>query len=88
MNRGYFGTEIAETVKLPPELANFWPNRGYWGTVKHNTRAVYQRSQGGYDSNPSPFDSLPPVLAAKKYVEYMGGEAAILARVGGGLRQR
>ncbi|CAN7669232.1 putative alkyl/aryl-sulfatase YjcS [compost metagenome] len=80
MNQGYIGTEIAETVKLPPELANFWPNRGYWGTVKHNTRAVYQRYLGWYDSNPSSLDPLPPVPAAKKYVEYMGGEAAILAR--------
>ncbi|KWR89133.1 alkyl/aryl-sulfatase [Cupriavidus sp. IDO] len=80
MNEGYVGTEIAEVVKLPPELANFWPNRGYWGTVKHNTRAVYQRYLGWYDSNPSSLDPLPPVPAAKKYVEYMGGEAAILAR--------
>lgn len=80
MNEGYIGTEIAEAVKLPPELANFWPNRGYWGTVKHNTRAVYQRYLGWYDSNPSSLDPLPPVPAAKKYVEYMGGAAAILAR--------
>ncbi|MCY1334291.1 putative alkyl/aryl-sulfatase YjcS [compost metagenome] len=80
MNKGYVGTEIAEAVKLPPELANFWPNRGYWGTVKHNTRAVYQRYLGFYDSNPSSLDPLPPVPAAKKYVEYMGGEAAIIAR--------
>lgn len=80
MNEGYIGTEIAEAVKLPPELSNFWPNRGYWGTVKHNTRAVYQRYLGWYDSNPSSLDPLPPVPAAKKYVEYMGGEAAILAR--------
>ncbi|MGT2458066.1 alkyl/aryl-sulfatase [Cupriavidus basilensis] len=80
MNEGYIGTEIAEAIQLPPDLANFWPNRGYWGTVKHNTRAVYQRYLGWYDSNPSSLDPLPPVPAAKKYVEYMGGEAAILAR--------
>jgi len=80
MNEGYVGTEIAEAVKLPPELATFWPNRGYWGTVKHDTRAVYQYYLGYYDSNPSSLDPLPPVSAAKKYVEYMGGEAAILAR--------
>ncbi|QWC90930.1 alkyl/aryl-sulfatase [Cupriavidus metallidurans] len=80
MNEGYVGTEIAEAVKLPPELAQYWPNRGYWGTVKHNTRAVYQRYLGWYDSNPSSLDPLPPTQAAKKYVEYMGGEAAILAR--------
>lgn len=80
MNEGYVGTEISEALKLPPELANYWPNRGYWGTVKHNTRAVYQRYLGYYDSNPSSLDPLPPAAAAKKYVEYMGGEVAILAR--------
>lgn len=78
MNSGMVGSEIAEEISMPPELNNFWPDRGYYGTLKHNSRAVYQRYMGWYDGNPSDLDDLPPVEAAKKYVEYMGGEDAIL----------
>jgi alkyl sulfatase BDS1-like metallo-beta-lactamase superfamily hydrolase len=80
MNKGYTGIEISNMVKLPPELDKQWYNRGYYGSVKHNTRAVYQRYMGFYDANPSTLDQLPPEEAAKKYVEYMGGAAAILKR--------
>ena len=80
MNNGLVGSEIAEEIQLPPELNNYWPDRGYYGTLKHNTRAVYQRYMGWYDGNPSDLDDLPPVDAAKKYVEYMGGEEAILEK--------
>ncbi|RAV18412.1 alkyl/aryl-sulfatase [Mycolicibacterium sp. GF69] len=80
MNNGLVGSEIAEEITLPPELNNFWPDRGYYGTLKHNSRAVYQRYMGWYDGNPSDLDDLPPVDAAKKYVEYMGGEEAILQK--------
>jgi len=80
LNEGYVGSEIAEEIQMPPELNNFWPDRGYYGTLKHNSRAVYQRYLGWYDGNPSDLDDLPPVPASKKYVEYMGGEDAILRK--------
>lgn len=67
-------------VKLPPELDKQWYNRGYYGSVRHNTRAIYQRYMGFYDGNPSTLDELPPAEAAKKYVEYMGGAPAILQK--------
>lgn len=75
MNNGLIGSEIAEEIQMPPELSNFWPDRGYYGTVKHNSRAVYQRYMGWYDGNPADLDDLPPEPAGKKYVEYMGGDA-------------
>ncbi|MGV0852583.1 alkyl sulfatase dimerization domain-containing protein [Mycolicibacterium phlei] len=80
MNQGLVGSEIAEEIELPPELNNFWPDRGYYGTLKHNSRAVYQRYMGWYDGNPSDLDDLPPTEAAQKYVEYMGGEDAVLEK--------
>jgi alkyl sulfatase BDS1-like metallo-beta-lactamase superfamily hydrolase len=80
LNQGYVGSEIAEMIKLPPELDQFWPNRGYYGTLRHNSRAVYQRYMGWYSGNPSDLDNLPPVPAAQKYVEYMGGQAKVLER--------
>jgi alkyl sulfatase BDS1-like metallo-beta-lactamase superfamily hydrolase len=80
MNKGYTGIEISNMVKLPSELDKAWYNRGYYGTVKHNTRAIYQRYMGFYDANPSTLDQLPPEDAAKKYVEYMGGAPAVMKR--------
>jgi alkyl sulfatase BDS1-like metallo-beta-lactamase superfamily hydrolase len=83
MNKGYTGIEISNMVKLPPELDQQWYNRGYYGTMRHNTRAVYQRYMGFYDGHPSTLDQLPPEDAAKKYVEYMGGAGAILQKAKG-----
>lgn len=80
MNQGYTGIEISNMIKLPPELDREWYSRGYYGTVKHNTRAVYQRYMGFYDANPSTLDELPPTEAAAKYVAYMGGPAAVLQK--------
>lgn len=80
MNRGYTGVEIAEMIKLPPELDKAWYNRGYYGSLKHNSRAVYQFYMGFYDANPTTLDQLPPEQAARKYVDYMGGAAAVLQK--------
>jgi alkyl sulfatase BDS1-like metallo-beta-lactamase superfamily hydrolase len=80
MNEGYTGTEIADMIQMPRELDQVWFNRGYYGTVRHNSRAVYQRYMGWYDANPTTLNQLPPEPAAKKYVEYMGGEAAVLKK--------
>ncbi len=80
MNKGYTGEEIAEILKLPPELERNWSTRGHYGTIRHNSRAIYQRYMGWYDGNPANLNNLPTVLAARRYVEYMGGTTAILAR--------
>lgn len=74
MNKGYTGSEIADVIKLPPELESNWATRGYYGTLRHNSRAIYQRYMGWYDGNPSNLNNLSPEPAAKKYVQYMGGE--------------
>ena len=80
MNQGYTGEEISEIIKLPKTLENNWSTRGYYGTLRHNSRAVYQRYMGWYDGNPSDLNNLPPTNAAVKYVEYMGGESAAIQK--------
>jgi alkyl sulfatase BDS1-like metallo-beta-lactamase superfamily hydrolase len=80
MNRGWRPAEIAEAIDLPPGLAGRWSVRGYYGTVSHNVKAVYQRYLSWYDGNPCNLDPLPPAPAARKFVEYMGGAAAVIAR--------
>jgi len=79
-NQGLVMTEIAEELELPPSLASEFGNRGYYGTVNHNAKAVYQRYLGWFDGNPANLHPLPPAPAAARYVEYMGGAAAVLER--------
>jgi len=80
MNHGLTATEIAETIKLPASLEGAWHGRGYYGHIRHNVKAIYQKYLGWYDANPVHLDPLPPLESGKKYVEYMGGAAAILER--------
>jgi len=80
MNHGLTATEIAETIRLPASLDGAWHARGYYGHIRHNVKAIYQKYLGWYDANPVNLDPLPPVEAGRKYVEYMGGADAILER--------
>jgi alkyl sulfatase BDS1-like metallo-beta-lactamase superfamily hydrolase len=80
INQGYTPNEIAEILKLPASLANNWSTRGYYGTLSHNAKAVYQKYLGWYDANPANLSPLPPVEQARKMVEYMGGAGAAIAR--------
>ena len=80
LNHGLTSTEIAEQLKLPPSLANEWSARGYYGTLSHNAKAVYQFYLGWYDANPADLNPLPRAESARKQVEYMGGAEAVLKR--------
>jgi alkyl sulfatase BDS1-like metallo-beta-lactamase superfamily hydrolase len=79
-NEGLGPQEIAEQLELPSTLRTVFANRDYYGTVRHDAKAVYQNYFGWYDGNPANLDPLPPVDAARKYVEAMGGAAAVLQR--------
>lgn len=79
MNQGLVGEEIADRIALPPALAREWFNRGYYGTMSFNSRAVYQRYMGWYDANPAHLAVLPPADEAGRYVEAMGGAAKVRA---------
>ncbi len=87
MNQGMAPTEIAETLRLPAGLEDVWAARGYYGTLSHDSKAVYQKYLGWYDGNPAVLNALPPEPAAKKYVEYMGGSQAIIAKARDDFRQ-
>jgi alkyl sulfatase BDS1-like metallo-beta-lactamase superfamily hydrolase len=79
MNQGYVADEIANRIALPPVLAREWFNRGYYGTMSFNSRAVYQRYMGWYDANPVHLATLPPADEAARYVEAMGGADKVRA---------
>ena len=65
---------------MPTGLSRRWHARGYYGAVTHNVHAIYAHYLGPYEGNPAHLDRLPPVPAARKYVQYMGGAEAVLAR--------
>ena len=80
LNKGYTGPEIAEAIELPPSLAEEWHCREFYGSVSHNTKAIYQRYMGWFDGNPAHLWQHPPVEGARRYVEFMGGAEAVLER--------
>jgi len=79
-NIGYTPKEIAEKLRLPKSLAGNFHLRGYYGTLSHNSKAVYQHYFGWYEGNPAQLNPLPPVEASLRYVEFMGGADAILKK--------
>jgi alkyl sulfatase BDS1-like metallo-beta-lactamase superfamily hydrolase len=80
MNEGMGPAEIAASLTAPPGLETDWSTRGYYGALAQDARAVYQRYVGWYDGNPANLNPLPRVEEAKKYLEYMGGADAVIAR--------
>ena len=78
MNTGLTAPEIAEVLRLPDVLSRQWFNRGYYGTMSHNSKAVYQRYLGWYDANPANLNPLPPEPLSKRYVEAMGGAERVI----------
>ncbi|GAX56319.1 alkyl/aryl-sulfatase [Streptomyces olivochromogenes] len=80
LNRGLTGTEIAEELLLPPALESAWHARGYYGSVSHNVKAVYQRYMGWYDGNPAHLWEHPPVELGRRYVELAGGQTETLVK--------
>lgn len=73
LNQGYTGVEIAEMFQMPPVLERAWHTHGYYGSVSHNVKAVYQRYMGWFDGNPARLWPHPPEALAPRYVEAMGG---------------
>jgi len=80
MNQGYVGTEIAEMIEMPPALDSAWHTHGYYGSVSHNVKAIYQRYVGWYDGNPAHLWQHPPEAAGARYVEVIGGIDATVAK--------
>uniref|UniRef100_UPI003B3B318C alkyl/aryl-sulfatase n=1 Tax=Pseudactinotalea sp. TaxID=1926260 RepID=UPI003B3B318C len=78
INLGYQGTEIAEILQLPPALEKEWSVRGYYGSVSHNVKAIYQRYLGWFDGNPVNLWVHPPRELGTRYIEAIGGQARVV----------
>jgi len=79
INAGMKPDEIAEQIAFPGELREGFSVHGYYGTLKHDARAVYQYYMGWFDGNPANLDRLPRVQAARRYVELMGGSDQVVS---------
>lgn len=79
INQGYTETEIANMIQLPKDLEKVWYTRQYYGTVAHNSKAVYEKYMGWYDGNPVHLAELTPSDYAQKLVSYLGDADAVLA---------
>ncbi|WP_433759922.1 alkyl/aryl-sulfatase [Nocardia sp. CA-135398] len=80
LNQGYLGGEIAEMLEVPPAIADAWHTHGYYGSVSHNVKAIYQRYMGWFDGNPAHLWEHPPVESARRHVEFMGGADEVLRK--------
>ena len=79
-NEGHTMHEIPELLEFPESIASRFANRGYYGTLSHNSKAQYQLYFGYFDGNPANLNPLPPTEEAKKFVDYVGGPAALLEK--------
>ena len=80
MNHGLTPREIAAELMMPNELSKRWHTRGYYGAVAHNVNAIYAHYLGPYDGNPANLNRLTPTEEGRRYVEYMGGPEALVAK--------
>ena len=77
-NQGYTIHEIPDQIELPDSIASRFANRGYYGTISHNSKSQYQLYFGYFDGNPANLDPLPPVEEGRKFVAYVGGAQALM----------
>lgn len=77
-NRGATLHELADATAEAPVQGRDFSTRGYYGTLNHDMKAVYQRYFGWWDGNPANFNPLPPEQSAPKYVALAGGADKLL----------
>ena len=79
-NAGATMLEAAEAVTEPAfaSAADAFNTRGYYGTLNHNAKAVYQYYFGWWGGVPAEYYELPHVVTAARYVAAMGGLDATL----------
>ncbi len=81
MNRGETMAEIAEALEAAPPPGNGaeWSTRGYYGTISHNAKAIYQFYLGWYDAVPANLHQHPPAARAARLIAALGGAERTLA---------
>ncbi|CAG8335810.1 unnamed protein product [Penicillium salamii] len=73
MNLGMAGVEIAEKMQLPPAISRAWHCRGFYGSLSHNVKGIYQKYMTWFDGRPEHLWQYPPTEEGQRYVECFGG---------------
>ena len=79
-NGGATMVEAAEAIPEPDFMSEGFDARGYYGSLNHNAKAVYQHYYGWWSGGMAEFHALPHEQTAARYVEAMGGADAVLER--------
>ncbi|MGL4367939.1 MAG: alkyl/aryl-sulfatase [Brevinemataceae bacterium] len=78
-NMGYTVLEIPEKIQIPKSLSQEFYNRGYYGSINHDIKAVYDFYFGAWwDGNPANLYKHQPEEVAKRYIDFMGGENKVV----------
>ncbi|MGH8080158.1 MAG: alkyl sulfatase dimerization domain-containing protein, partial [Lysobacter sp.] len=85
IKQGLRPDELAERVKLPPELARNPYLQEYYGSVAWSVRGIYADYVGWFDGNATQLFPLPECDRAARIIELGGGAAALLSRADGAL---
>ncbi|KAG0648832.1 alkyl aryl-sulfatase [Hyphodiscus hymeniophilus] len=80
MNQGWNGTEIAERMVLPLGLRRVWHTQGFYGSLSHNIKAIYQRYMTWFDGSAENLWKWPPKEEGARYVTCMGGAKEVLRK--------
>ncbi|MEM7741576.1 MAG: alkyl sulfatase dimerization domain-containing protein, partial [Pseudomonadota bacterium] len=77
-NSGASQAEAAEAITEPLFQSEWFDTRGYYGTLNHNSKAVYQHYFGWWSGVPADYYALPRIQTAGRYVRAMGGADQVL----------
>lgn len=79
MNEGRTPDELADSVRLPENLASLPYLQEYYGTVEWSVRSIYTGYLGWFDGNPTKLGHMNTKVRAEKTVAMMGGAGQVLA---------
>lgn len=83
MNHGQTMQELAEEIAFPPGLVSRWHTQGYYGSLNHNSKAIYQHYLGWWDGNPLTYHQHPPTESGARLIRMLGGVDAVLDQLDG-----
>jgi len=79
MNLGMDAQELAETISLPPRLANHPWLQPFYGTLAWSVRSVYDGYLGWFDGNSTNLFPTPRLRRAQNLVRLSGGVESVLS---------
>jgi alkyl sulfatase BDS1-like metallo-beta-lactamase superfamily hydrolase len=62
LNDGKTPVEIAEEIQMPPTLSARTNLRGYYGSISHNVKGVYDHYMGWFNGNPAFYGHSLPLM--------------------------